>query len=297
MTDVLKHRFVSARADGADVTQVQPSHWNDGHKFQGGAADELLVRDPTDTNFGAKWIAPSTLTPTFDGTVTISSVTGAQHNFALGTTRDVTIVLTGAAGAQFTGIAAGRIGQKVTFAGQSTGVFTFAHQSTSSAVGARLTNPVTSAPTPVAAGGWITFVYLGSVWLLIDHEQGKWITPTFNAANFTAYSTGTWTVEASDVVGMMYRLDGKTLSVRFYIGSTSVTGSPGFLIIAPAGVSPFTPAWLWEVPGIGADAGVAVMQRIDYNGNNYVATKLDQSVWSTATNSTSMFWMTSFEVT
>jgi len=60
MANVLKHRFASAKSDGADATQVQPSHWNDGHLFTGGNAGDLLTRDPTDASFGAKWGAPAT---------------------------------------------------------------------------------------------------------------------------------------------------------------------------------------------------------------------------------------------
>lgn len=55
MSNVLKHRFVSAKTDGADPTQIQPSNWNDGHVFTGGNAGEYLVRDPLDAAFGAKW--------------------------------------------------------------------------------------------------------------------------------------------------------------------------------------------------------------------------------------------------
>ena len=55
MANVLKHRFTSAKSDGADATQVQPSHWNDGHAFTGGAAGDVLTRDPTDAAFGATW--------------------------------------------------------------------------------------------------------------------------------------------------------------------------------------------------------------------------------------------------
>jgi len=65
MTDVLKHRFTSAKADGGDVSQVQPSHWNDGHKFIGGAVGDLLQRDPADVAFGAKWASSAWITPAF----------------------------------------------------------------------------------------------------------------------------------------------------------------------------------------------------------------------------------------
>lgn len=60
MANVLKHRFASAKANGPDATQIQPSHWNDGHIFSGGNAGDLLTRDPTDASFGAKWAAPPT---------------------------------------------------------------------------------------------------------------------------------------------------------------------------------------------------------------------------------------------
>ena len=58
MSNVLKHRFVSPKLDGSDLTQVQPSAWNDGHQFSGGLAGDLLTRDPTDATYGAKWTTP-----------------------------------------------------------------------------------------------------------------------------------------------------------------------------------------------------------------------------------------------
>ncbi len=33
----INHKFASAKGDGADPTRIQPSNWNDTHKFQGGA--------------------------------------------------------------------------------------------------------------------------------------------------------------------------------------------------------------------------------------------------------------------
>jgi len=55
MANLVKHRFVSGKADGPDATQVQPSAWNDGHVFAGGNAGDLLTRDPTDATYGAAW--------------------------------------------------------------------------------------------------------------------------------------------------------------------------------------------------------------------------------------------------
>jgi hypothetical protein len=51
----LDHRFRSAKPDGPDATQVQPSHWNDGHAFTGGTQGYTLVRDTSDPNYGATW--------------------------------------------------------------------------------------------------------------------------------------------------------------------------------------------------------------------------------------------------
>lgn len=49
------HRFRSAKADGPDATQVQPSGWNDGHIYTGGVNGQTLVRDTSDVIFGATW--------------------------------------------------------------------------------------------------------------------------------------------------------------------------------------------------------------------------------------------------
>lgn len=57
MSNLLVHPFVSAKSDTADATLVQPSNWNDGHKFTGGSHGNVLMRDTSDTTYGASWIA------------------------------------------------------------------------------------------------------------------------------------------------------------------------------------------------------------------------------------------------
>jgi len=59
MANVTRHRFASGKTDGPDATQVQPSNWNDGHVYTGGAAGDVLTRDPTDATYGAKWTTPT----------------------------------------------------------------------------------------------------------------------------------------------------------------------------------------------------------------------------------------------
>lgn len=39
MTDTVKHKFTSAKADGADATLVRKTNWNDEHAFAGGSSD------------------------------------------------------------------------------------------------------------------------------------------------------------------------------------------------------------------------------------------------------------------
>lgn len=58
MSNVARHDFVSAKSDGSDSTLVQPSYWNRGLRFQGGANGNLLIRDTGDDGaggYGADW--------------------------------------------------------------------------------------------------------------------------------------------------------------------------------------------------------------------------------------------------
>jgi len=255
MTDVLKHRFTSPKLDGVDTQQVQPSHWNDGHKFQGGNSGEVLTRDPTDLSFGAKW-TPITIPPavqevpgggingdvlTRDLTVptfgskwaapsqVISvSTTGIVHNFTpsgFGRVPTTIILCVGTAHLTVTGLQAGIIGQRVIFKNHmaNAALILFPHGDTGSTSGNRFKNMAYSAPTPVAYRGQIEFMYDGLYWTLIGHEQGSWITPTFNAGSFA--SSGGWTVTAAQVKQCNYRLQGRTLTVAWSIINASL-GAP-----------------------------------------------------------------------
>lgn len=54
MSNTLKHKFTSAKADGTDTSRVRPSNWNDEHAFAGGSDGQALVRDSGQTD-GANW--------------------------------------------------------------------------------------------------------------------------------------------------------------------------------------------------------------------------------------------------
>jgi hypothetical protein len=308
MSNVLAHRFVSARADGADATQVQPSHWNDGHKFTGGAADELLVRDPTDTNFGAKWVAsPSVVNLTASGLITgrdvtriSSTATGTQNDWNPGIVKGTTYIeWAGASALTVTGIAGGFEGSVLIFkAAGAAAPATFAHASASSAVGARFSNIASSGPTPVANLGYAIWVHNGTYWVLVSHDQGSWITPAFSAANYTAFSAGTWTVEASDIGVLRYVLHGKTLSVQLAIDNTTVVlsgGQPTFLVIATAGVSPFMPTVFTNLCLVDNN-NLQETGLFQFNGANYLISRLGGGVFTAATNTSGVFAHSTFEV-
>lgn len=51
-TPCIGHNFVSQRADSADKTQIQPSHWNDCHRVDNGALQPYAVTLPANTLLG-----------------------------------------------------------------------------------------------------------------------------------------------------------------------------------------------------------------------------------------------------
>lgn len=93
-------------------------------------------------------------------------------------------------------------------------------------VGDSLHNVTTSAVTSLSAGvGAAKYVYDATIqrWRMVAHQQGAWITPTFNAANYTASGTMTWVPDAGDIGVCKYLLDGRRLHVVFN-GSTMTIG-------------------------------------------------------------------------
>lgn len=55
--DMIKHAFVSAVADDADATKVQPSDWNDAHVV------EILTSDPAAPVSGELWMLATGTSP------------------------------------------------------------------------------------------------------------------------------------------------------------------------------------------------------------------------------------------
>jgi hypothetical protein len=114
------------------------------------------------------------------------------------------------------------------------GPIALAHDSTTATTSTdRLWNVATSANTPVTSNGSARYVRDYKTegasggndrWRMVAHEQGAWITHPFAASDFTA-ATGTWTVEAGDVLYYTYRLSGRTLTYGFYIATSTLSAA------------------------------------------------------------------------
>lgn len=172
-------------------------------------------------------------------TVITNTDTGAQNNWApTGLSGNTLIEWNGASDIAISGIAGGVTGQMIRFKNiTTTKIGTFADTSGSSSASNQFKNLVTSAATPVAAKGEITYQYDGTNWKIIDHDQGIWISQPYVSGDFTA-SSGTWTVDSGDIQIFKYKLDGTTLFVSWAIGTTSVSATPATLQIKiPGGFS------------------------------------------------------------
>lgn len=158
--------------------------------------------------------------------------TGTLHNWApTGLVGKSTVIYwTGAAPATISGIAGGVDGQILTIRNRSGNgsAISFPFHSAASNVGNRLLTLTTSGPTPVCYEGYITLAYIAgavSAWVVIGHEQGAWIAPSFLASAFSGYGGMTWTVESSDVWTCAYLLEGRTLHVSWFINNTVIGGT------------------------------------------------------------------------
>ena len=157
MTDVLKHRFVSPKLDGADATQVQPSAWNDGHRFQGGVDGDQLVRATADATFGATWIAPGAYT------MVKSTAAGTLADWNPGIVGNTIIHMAPPSNADITGFKPARVwfGLRLTLFLQTAGPVTLYPFHATSSHGYRL----------MARGGGGAIVITGSGWSFMEFQH------------------------------------------------------------------------------------------------------------------------------
>lgn len=237
MANVISHLFRSSKADGTDLTQVQPSHWNDGHKFTGGNHGDVLARDTTDPNYGAIWTPPhvgawNMITTTETGTQNnFNPYPGINGNTIIRCANTAPLTIAGLGGPA---MAARFNGQTVRVVGHSAQVDCL-HYASSSDPSFRLWNGI-DAMRSLAPGG-IGFVdyqwnQFDGLWMARSHNQGQWIRPGYSAAWYTAGGGGTWTVTQGNQVDYAYCVRDNTLFFCGYLNATTVSGNPASLNVS-----------------------------------------------------------------
>jgi hypothetical protein len=213
---------------------------------------------------------------------------------------DLTIFANNATLLTIQGITAGIDGQHLRIYSIGAGQVDLVHQSGSASAALRLVNFATSGNTSLAAGaGTADYVYdtTAARWRLLTHDQGAWITPTYAGGNYTA-ATGTWTVDSGDVTTQAYFLRGRTLTVTFYLVTTSVSATPASLSIGNAAWGSFTitktvlTLFLNNDNGVGNAVGFI---QLNAAGTTIPLSKIT-GTWATATNATNVFGTIMFEV-
>lgn len=155
------------------------------------------------------------------------TLTGTQHNISLAA-RCTVLRCNNASLLTITGFEAGYDGQQILIESVGAGQVDFLHQNSGSGAVNRLINFATIGITSLAAGtgrALYTYDIVTDRWKLINHEQGAWITPVYNAGDYTANGAMIWTVDAGDITSCAYILRGKSLLFSFYIVTSSVGGT------------------------------------------------------------------------
>lgn len=248
MANLVKHRFLSAKADGPDATQVQPSHWNDGHLFSGGLAGDVLTRDPTDATYGAKWSTPA---PPVVPLTTVTTITHAGS----GSTNTPYVVIPPGAGMiidvdcsnlvpisvhGFTVPADLKFGTRVTIRARSTGDVSLVCNSPSAPSNGPLLNWFISGPAPLSAGNLLdgtthgggtgasaTYVFDGSRWRLVAHEQGRPLKVPYLAGSFVGCTIPSGNLSVYD-----YYIHGTDAHVRAFLVGATVPAPVAAIVVA-----------------------------------------------------------------
>jgi len=169
-------------------------------------------------------LLPRPITP--DANIITITDTGSVNDYDF-LNADV-VICNNASTLTITGLKAGKRGQLVRFFSiNSSGPVLFSYNSGSSSAANRLLNAVQSGPTPIYfIGSCIVYQYDGSIWRLINHNQGSVITPTFAAGYYTANGGGGgWTVAAGNVAAMSYLINERSINVSFIVNTSTVVGA------------------------------------------------------------------------
>lgn len=226
-------------------------------------------------------------------TVVTSTSTGTLNDFAPGLVGNTIVRMNNATLATITGLSGGFDGQRVILESVGAGQVDEAYATSAAGLGSlaqnRLFNLATSGNTSEAPGvGVVEYVYDGTStrWRLVAHEQGDWITPTYNGPDWTA-SAGTWTVDAGDVLANRYYLRGRKLDYQISVNATSVSTTPATLLAKAFG---FTVNGRVDGYALVSDAGAAGTpgQSITAAAGTTIPFSKLSGNWSVATNTTAI---------
>lgn len=223
------------------------------------------------------------------------TTTGTQTALALPTgTGDLILYATNATLLTVQGIAAGTAGQHLTIVSKGAGQVDFAHAHASGTALGKLQLFATVGLTSLAAGSGVAiFQYdaAATVWRLVMHEQGAWISPAYAAGNFGGQPASmTWTVDAGDVFAYKYLLRGRTVTIGIWIKTTSVGGtlSPSLRATLPGGYLPVTDGGtVYRALDAGNPTTLGLLSFFVGNGNLYFYKDFTATAnWSASTNLT-----------
>ncbi len=236
--------------------------------------------------------------------VSIITSTGAQNALALPAgTGDLVIVANNASLLSIQGIVAGLDGQRLTVISKGAGQVDLYHNHASGTAAGKLKLFATTGITSLAAGsGVATFQYDATVtvWRLVAHEQGAWITPAFAAGDFLGGAPQVWTVDSGDVVSYKYRLSGRSLTVTWYLAATSVSGTPGptLFLRAPTDFQASGYSLHMVLQNDNSAGNLSTYALLSPGGTQIqIAHSSGVGNWTAATNTTYVFGTITWEVT
>lgn len=128
-------------------------------------------------------------------------------------------------------------------------------------------------------------------------SANPWLSPTFNAADFTANGSMTWTLQAGDVATYAYRIDGKMMTVLVTLATTTVGGTLNsqLLVKVPAGRTAakraINPCFL-----IDNNARASAYLDVAVGGTVISVNRLDGANFTASTNLTAVYGQITFEI-
>ena len=127
-----------------------------------------------------------------------------------------------------------------------------------------------------------------------------WVTPAFNAGDFTGSDSMTWTVEAGDVTTFQYTVSGKVMTFVFVLNTTTVGGTPASAleIAIPGGFTSTTEVWAtaYAVDSGDGTSAPAPCNTLASGTRINCFTNGGSTVWTAATNTTQLKGQITFEI-